>query len=350
MRILLLCGALAALVTSWALMAEDRSAQCATCHPAQGRNWKANPMGHALIPMNSVPQLATKPEWTATIDGFQYTIRRDGDGYTYIVSDGRQELRKPILWAVGFGVEGQTYILEHEGQIIESHASYFTRSNALGLTIGQDHDKPRTVIEALGRPQTANDVRACFSCHGTQKGLARKFDLATIDPGVSCEHCHGALEPHLAAVKAGDQQHLAIKSLKTKLAESNIEFCAQCHRSFEDVVRLNLPPINTVRFQPYRLIKSKCYDGADARIACVACHDPHQPVARGAASHYDAACLKCHVTSKTQVAQAATPRICPIGKVNCASCHMLQYEFPGAQAKFTDHYIRIGKPGAPVPE
>ena len=32
--------------------------------------------------------------------------------------------------------------------------------------------------------------------------------------------------------------------------------------------------VANVRFQPYRLISSKCYDAEDSRIRCTACHDP----------------------------------------------------------------------------
>ncbi len=33
----------------------------------------------------------------------------------------------------------------------------------------------------------------------------------------------------------------------------------------------------------------------------------------------------------------------------CAGCHMPKYEIPGSHHEFTDHFIRIAKPGEPYP-
>ena len=96
-----------------------------------------------------------------------------------------------------------------------------------------------------------------------------------------------------------------------------------------------------VRFQPYRLANSKCYDTSDTRIRCSACHDPHSPLESNAAS-YDAKCGACH-------SAAAHTKTCRVAKQNCASCHMPKIELPGAHARFTDHQIRIARTGEPYP-
>ena len=46
-------------------------------------------------------------------------------------------------------------------------------------------------------------------------------------------------------------------------------------------------PLN-VRFQPYRITNSKCFDADDRRIACTACHDPHSELLKTPAA-YDSA-------------------------------------------------------------
>jgi formate-dependent nitrite reductase cytochrome c552 subunit len=33
----------------------------------------------------------------------------------------------------------------------------------------------------------------------------------------------------------------------------------------------------------------------------------------------------------------------------CATCHMPKVELPGMHAEFTDHWIRVAKPGDPTP-
>ena len=114
--------------------------------------------------------------------------------------------------------------------------------------------------------------------------------------------------------------------------------------------RPHLQGETNVRFQPYRLANSKCFGGTDARISCLACHDPHQDVVREDSS-YDAKCLSCHAASTqpaSAVARAGAPP-CPVAKANCVSCHMPKVNLPGAHIKFTDQTIRIVKPEAPLP-
>jgi predicted CXXCH cytochrome family protein len=110
-----------------------------------------------------------------------------------------------------------------------------------------------------------------------------------------------------------------------------------------------------VRFQPYRLANSKCFDGADPRIRCIACHNPHQPLVRDLA-YYDSKCLACH-TAPTKniplhpvtVANPAEIKSCPVAKSKCVSCHMPKISTLGGLLTFTDHEIRIVKPGAQYP-
>ena len=103
-----------------------------------------------------------------------------------------------------------------------------------------------------------------------------------------------------------------------------------------------------VRFQPYRLEKSRCFIGSDPRISCLACHDPHQP-ANHQIAYDDAKCLACHSEGKPASAGAAA-KTCPVAKQNCTSCHMPKVELAGGHAAFTDHFIRIVKPGESYPD
>jgi hypothetical protein len=41
---------------------------------------------------------------------------------------------------------------------------------------------------------------------------------------------------------------------------------------------------------------------------------------------------------------------CPVSTSKCVSCHMPKYELPGFHGKFTDHWIRIAKPGTAFPD
>jgi mono/diheme cytochrome c family protein len=67
---------------------------------------------------------------------------------------------------------------------------------------------------------------------------------------------------------------------------------------------------------------------------------------------YDDKCLACHApkgaSAKTLAAKNLL-RPCPVGTKNCSTCHMPKVALPGAHLDFTDHRIRIVKPGEPFP-
>jgi len=107
--------------------------------------------------------------------------------------------------------------------------------------------------------------------------------------------------------------------------------------------------LNNLRYQPYRIFSSRGHSG-DPRISCVACHDPHDKLAEDAA-FYDSKCLACHLTTRGQAKTALrSAPACPVSKQQCTTCHMPKIELPGAHGKFTDHWIRIVKPGELAPK
>ena len=121
------------------------------------------------------------------------------------------------------------------------------------------------------------------------------------------------------------------------------------------VMNENEPGAYTIRFQAYRLEESRCWKATeDARLACTQCHDPHAPMVRDA-QFYDQKCMSCHSLAKDarHVASGgrwtATPKICPKATANCASCHMPSSDVPEMHSTFVDHFIRIVRPGEPVP-
>jgi hypothetical protein len=176
-------------------------------------------------------------------------------------------------------------------------------------------------------------------------GILRIGDL---HPGVTCENCHGPGSEHLSEMKASpDFNSSNLKIFNPgKLSPADLnDFCGSCHRSTRDVLSMNIHDVRNVRFQPYRLENSRCYDPTDKRITCIACHDPHRSLVTSAAS-YDAKCLSCHAQGKSEGKMAAA---CPKAMHNCVSCHMPKTVLPGAHYEFTDHYIRIVRPGEHYP-
>jgi hypothetical protein len=323
----------------WAQASQGSSAVCAKCH-AEGRTQPGTEMAHALATGGQDSILSDYPLLTASYDKYSYRIERKGDQSLYSVSDGTDTLTMPIRYAMGVSFDvGQTYILEKDGKFYESRLSWFRAFNGLGLTPGQENSRPANLNEAAGQLLSHDDTLRCFGCHATDAVSGQQLTLDKMTPGVQCSHCHEATEEHLAALVKGSGKPIVpagLAKLRDLSAEQAGNFCGQCHRTWSDVVVHQAYNIGDVRFQPYRLWSSVCYDPDDPRISCVACHDPHiEPSAK--AVDYDGKCLACHAGKKVKA------KTCPVSKNNCVSCHMPKTEIPNAHFKFTDHRIRIVK-------
>jgi Zn finger protein HypA/HybF involved in hydrogenase expression len=213
---------------------------------------------------------------------------------------------------------------------------------------------PATLVEAMGREMKMDETRACFGCHSTNALNGVNLQLDQMMEGITCEACHGPGEKHVTAMQSGDLDQKQIFNPKKLSTDDLSNFCGTCHRTWDQVAVLGIRGVLNVRFQPYRLTNSKCYDSEDKRISCTACHDPHEPRKRDAA-FFDSKCTACH-SAATKVTPAAfketgkrDARPCPVGKANCVSCHMPKIEIPGSHFKFSDHHIRIVRPGEPYP-
>lgn len=319
---------------------------CASCH-AEGKTQPHTSMGQALETVEQCKVLIERPLLTATVGRYSYRIDRKGDQSEYSVTDGVDSITAQIRWAMGASSSiGQTYILEKDGELYESRVSYYREMKALAPTLGSANSVPANLREALGRLMTREDKLSCFGCHSTNAVSNRQFTPEKLLPGVQCNHCHEGSDSHLLSiVQFGEGAASDIpKSMSAGLAAEKVSnFCGQCHRTWAEIVMQPNLGVGNVRFQPYRLAGSKCYDADDPRISCLACHDPHQELVSEAID-YDSKCQACHKGGKPGA------KSCRVAKMNCASCHMPKTELPGAHYKFSDHRIRIVKPNERYPE
>jgi hypothetical protein len=318
---------------------------CVPCH-AQAKTQPSTSMGNALESVEHCKVLIDHPVLETTVGKYSYRIERKGFESDYSVSDGTTTLTLPIRWAMGASSAiGQTYILEKDGQLYESRVSYFRELGGLGPTLGSAGREPADIHEAAGRLMSRDDKLRCFGCHSTGAVSGRQLTLDQLSPGVSCWHCHEGADTHLAAALL-DSYELEVPKELSKLhnlsADEAANFCGQCHRTWAEIAAQPNPSIANVRFQPYRLTGSRCYDPDDTRISCLACHDPHHEVDTKPVD-YDAKCMACHGGRK------AGAKNCPVSKNKCASCHMPKLVLPGAHFQFSDHRIRIVKPNEPYP-
>ncbi len=324
---------------------QESSTSCAKCH-VEGRTQPATHMAHALEPVEQARILIGNPLLTATYGKYSYRIERKGDQSLYSVTDGTATITMPIRWAMGASSSlGQTFILEKDGEFYESRMSWFRELTSLGPTLGGQSTHPADLQEAAGRLISQPEKLRCFGCHATDAVSGQKLTLDKMTPGVQCGHCHEATEAHVAAMAQGSGKPAVpagLAKLHDLTAEQASNFCGRCHRTWVEIMMQEDHSINNIRFQPYRLWGSVCYDPDDARISCLACHDPHtEPSAQPA--DYDARCLACHGGGKVKA------KACHVAKNNCISCHMPKIELPGAHFKFTDHRIRIVKPNERYP-
>ena len=299
-------------------------------------------MSHALETVRDCAILKAHPLLSFRRGAYSYTIRRDGDRSLYSVTDGSATITAPLAWAFGLGAAGQTYVFERGGSLYESRVSFYNALQGLDLTMGAGNSEPHTLEEAAGRRMDDSDARACFNCHATGAVRGSALALDALDPGVKCERCHRNGEEHVRAMRSGDNRHPAMMKYSQLGAEDISELCGECHRTWAQIAASGPHDILNVRFQPYRLTNSKCYDTVDRRIACTACHNPHDHASAKTIS-YDSKCQACHDKPLASI------RKCPVATTGCVSCHMPKIELPGAHFAFTDHWIRIVRAGEPYP-
>jgi hypothetical protein len=307
-------------------------------------------MGRALQLPGSNSVLSSHPRLTFEKNGYSYVIETKNGQSTYSVTEGTRTIALSIRWSFGNGA--QTWVFERDGVYYESLVSYYPSVGGLGITIGDSGITPRTLEQALGRRLAPNEPSACFGCHATGAVTDGQWlTLDSLEPGVTCEHCHAGANSHMLASLSGGAAETAPPDLGQRSSEDLADFCGQCHRSWEKVIRGPWRGELNVRFQPYRLASSKCFSGTDRRISCIACHDPHKDLITDV-SAYDLKCLACHRLKGVAPAanSRATGAACPVQNNNCAGCHMPEVKLADGLAIFHDHRIRIVKPGMAYPD
>lgn len=325
------------------------SQTCAECHHANFQIQKTTSMAQASQRPAESRILRRNPSLTLAQGPYTYAITLKGGQVLFSVSDSHGRITEPVVLAVGVGDTHQNYLIQRHGDYYQVPVSYYSAEKKL-LIIGKTTPAPPSLEAALGTRLTVERVRACFRCHGTASGYGDSIEIDHLVPGVGCEACHGPGAKHVTAMRAGRLKDSLIYAPKDLKPDEKVAFCGTCHHGVQEVKSGELRGIRTVLSQPYRLMQSRCWNPADTRTSCTSCHNPHQPLGRETAG-YDTKCLSCHVSSGSGPSRAKQPgNACPVGKRDCASCHMPKVEVPGSHSSFTDHRIRIVRAGAPYPE
>jgi hypothetical protein len=316
---------------------------CAACHQSQAASQSRSSMARTGDRAVDSDILRTRPSLTFAADRFSYTINRKGDQILYNVTDGGRSLSAPLAWAFGAGKVGQSFLFERSGQLHESRVSYYDSIQRLDVTPNHARDAALNLDAAASRVVPAAEVRRCFACHTTASGTGTgDVNFAELISGVTCEACHGPGRRHVAVMRTPASRRTDIGLLRVRgmSPADSVDLCGSCHATFWDVTLAGERGIAALRSQPFRLQSSRCWQQGDARLTCVACHDPHTPLVRDPRA-YDARCTACHAPAAAGATH--TPRVCAVAADNCTTCHMPKYEVPDMHFEFTDHTIRIVK-------
>lgn len=328
------------------------TAECARCHSEKTSSQLTTPMAHAsMLPANS-EILREHDRLSLRLGPYNYTISRTAEGSVYSVSDATSLISEPLLWAFGFGNTGQTFIYQRDGFFYESRLSFYKTLQGLDLTPGHGSKTPDNLEDALGRLIDPATLRRCFGCHTTASATIAGFDPTHVMHGVTCEACHGPGAKHVGLMDEGktEQGRQAIFNPRRLNPVALVDFCGACHRTVSDVYEMGATGVANLRFQPYSLENSRCWGDGDARLTCIACHDPHQQLVHDPGP-YDDKCLGCHLAAPVKKTSRDHPgKACPIGQKNCVTCHMPRVVVPNMHAPFTDHRIRIVRSGDPYPD
>jgi hypothetical protein len=329
------------------------SRACEQCHETFVKSQSLHSMAKASLPAESSEALRDASSQSFRIGEYEYKIIREADGtFHYTASSSDKSVTLPIKWAFGAGKVGQSYLSEQDGTFREIRFSYFATLHAFGVTPNQSPQPATSMDKASSRTLSGAEAQRCFGCHTMASTVGKHFEPANAMPGISCEGCHGAGSRHVTSMKAGDFDGgvASIVNPKTLKPVDLVDFCGACHTTWWDAERIAATGVANVRFQPYRLESSRCWGNGDARLTCVSCHNPHQPLVRETRA-YDSRCLSCHASSKQSKPTADKPgAACPVAKEDCVTCHMPKYEVPDMHYKYTDHRIRIAKAGEPFPD
>src|SRR5256885_1329408 len=124
---------------------------CAQCHKKIAAPQAQSAMGLAMEPVADSKVLIENPNMTFRSGPYTYEIKRQEKQSIYTVTDGKETITLPILYAFGQGKAGQTYVLQYDGGYYESLVSYYNEVQGLDFTIGASRTVPESLKKALGR-------------------------------------------------------------------------------------------------------------------------------------------------------------------------------------------------------
>ncbi len=291
--------------------------------------------------------------------GCRYRVERLGDRmiHTEFMTDNAGKLlyeqSVEVQYAVGSGRNARTYLIDRGGILFESPITWYVDKRKWGLSPGYQ-ENPRQRFN-----RRVND--GCVQCHSGRAapagdGTSNRFEARPfLELGIGCERCHGPGKRHVEKFEGdewGAEDGTAEDMLIVNPAhlDGHLEdsVCYQCHmegkrrilrkgKSFHDfqpgmatediwtvfVSRAPFEADGTAPFtsQAEQMHSSACFQGAEGRMRCTTCHDPHRaPDPDERAAFYRERCNRCH--SDHGCSLPIEEREPPPILNSCIHCHM----------------------------
>lgn len=319
--------------------------RCAECH-TQPESFQLTGHARTLAPATQADSLRLLREFVQSPEAVAEGVRIDFDERGLrAVHEGDGPSRELSLgWRFGSGRHAHTWVGALPGSwgetdLVEFRWSWYQSLGGFAITPGQPERGIGGYFNHLGVLFDHPKARDCFACHSSYLPKREGWiDGRALQPGVTCQRCHGPRAAHVASEGA-----VIDSSWRDADQTESINRCAQCHRRADEQEpgRIRTDNVDIVRFQPVGLVQSACFN-ASPQLTCLTCHDPHQPLeAQDSLGIWQ--CVQCHDAAR--IDQTA----CGAGqRDDCVRCHMPKVRFD-APLLFTDHWIRVRSSDAPQP-
>ena len=319
---------------------------CAGCHSAIYESYQRTSMALASGPAIDGFRPA---EFTHKSSRVHYRIySENGRAWLSFDRPGDPELHgtRELLYYIGSGRRGLTYLFETDGFLFESPVNWYANK--------QIWDTAPAYQAAREIPLNLPAYTSCLRCHVSgMQAPAEGTDNRYPEPpfshnGVACERCHGSGRAHVSGGRIVNPAKL------TPTRRDDI--CMQCH--LEGKAAVERPGRHAYEFQPgdalsdyiryfllvdtkgsglgavshvEALAQSQCKKKSGDAMSCTSCHDPHRSSsAEERVAFYRGRCLACHGAAFGGKHHPDRP--------DCTACHMpASPSTDVAHTEVTDH-------------
>jgi predicted CXXCH cytochrome family protein len=343
-------------------------AVCAGCHQDIAETYQQHPMGRAMYPTPSAPELerytaeASNPFHSG---GLRYDITRRDEKVLHAetLQDDKStplaKLEEEAVYAIGSGTHGRSYLVNRGGFLFESPISWYTQKRRWDLSPGYHQSNSH-----FERPVQASCLFChCNHAHEIPHTVNRYEPPIFTGFAIGCERCHGPGALHAAQPKKVDGIDPTIVNPKHLAPELREHVCQQCHLlgdpritkagrgTFDYRPGLPLHQFLAIFVKPPELTKgleavsqveqmhaSRCFQASNGSMGCTSCHDPHRaPAADQKAALYRQRCLKCHEQKPCSVPEPTRRQTS--ADDSCTHCHMPTLGSNIAHTALTDHRV-----------